>query len=246
MGVRLVAKGVDAESFATEYAAPVRRGLEAIHFLNTNLVKAARNYAPGKEQGRVIGAPVPQTAYLSCKGTVNCIESAMSETEAMTVFVVARTATDGSIVAERPMFMGNYQGLNVDGGAAWGSSIYLSDLNRITATAGFGADAASNVNSRAGVTKTAVANQWALYMLQVSSAGVTIRDFTSNLTQNTGASIPRRLATGKIRIGSGQSNLLGSCDVALFQGHSLLLTEAEIQTTVADLRAYMLRKGVVV
>ncbi|MNP62575.1 hypothetical protein D3C76_1578700 [compost metagenome] len=83
-------------------------------------------------------------------------------------------------------------------------------------------------------------------MLQVSSAGVTMRDFTSNLIQTTNASTPRRLSTGKIRVGSGQTNLLGLCDIAVFQGHSALLTDAEIQTTVVDIRAYLLRKGVVV
>ncbi|HGM5587122.1 TPA: hypothetical protein ACKP2Y_003487 [Pseudomonas putida] len=246
MGTRIVAKDVDAEAFATEYAAPIRRGLEAIHFLNGSLVKAARNYAPGKAQGKVVGAPVPQAAYLSCKGTVNCIETAMSEAEAMTLFIVARTPADGTVSAERPMFLGNYQGLAADGGAAWGVSIFVNSENRVTATGGFGADAASNTNVLAGVTKPQLANKWGLYMLQVSSAGVTMRDFTSNLIQTTNASTPRRLSTGKIRVGSGQTNLLGLCDVAVFQGHSALLTDAEIQTTVADIRAYVLRKGVVV
>lgn len=246
MGVRLVAKGVDAESVATEYAAPVRRGLEAVHFLNTSLTKAARNFAPGKGQGKVVGSPVPQAAYLSCKGTVACIESAMAESESMTLFIIARTAADGSVVPDRPMFLGNYQGQNVDGGTAWGVSIYLGALNRITATAGYGSDAASNTNVLAAVTKTAVANLWGLYMIQVTPTAVVIRDFTSGLTQSASPSLPRRLAIGKIRIGSGQSNLLGSCDVAAFQGHSVALTEAEIQSTVADLRAYAARRNITV
>lgn len=246
MGVRLVAKGVDAESVATEYAAPVRRGLEAVHFLNTSLTKAGRNFAPGKGQSKVVGAPVPQAAYLSCKGTVNLIETAMAESESMTMFVIARTAADGSVAADRPMFLGNYQGQAGDGGAAYGVSIYLSALNRITATAGYGSDAGTNTNVLAGVTKPAVANLWGLYMIQVTPTAVVMRDLTSGLTQTTSASLPRRLATGKIRIGSGQTNLLGACDVAVFQGHSVALTETEIQTTVADLRAYAARRGIIV
>lgn len=244
MGVRFVAKGVNGEPTAREYAAPVRRGLEAIHFLNESLAKCERNFAPDKVKGTQVGDPVPQAAFLSCKGTVNCIETSMSESESMTMFVIARTAADGSVVAERPMFIGNYQGKHVDGGNAFGVSIYLSALNRITGTAGFGADAAANENKLAGITKAAVANLWGLYMFQVSPVAVTLRDFTANLTQVTSASTPRRMATGKIRVGSGQSNLLGSCDIALFQGHSVLLTEQEIQATVADLRAYALRRGI--
>lgn len=246
MGVRLVAKGVDAESVATEYAAPVRRGLEAVHFLNTSLTKAARNFAPGKGQSKVVGAPVPQTAYLTCKGMVNFIESAMSETESMTMFVIARTAVDGSVVADRPMFLGNYQGQAGDSGPAYGVSIYLSALNRITATAGYGSDAGTNTNVLAGVTKPAVANVWGLYMIQVTPTAVVMRDFTVGLTQTTSASLPRRLSTGKIRIGSGQTNLSGNCDVAVFQGHSVALNESEIQATAADLRAYAARRGLTV
>lgn len=247
MGVRLVAKGVDAEQFASEYSAPVRRGLEAIHFLNVSVAKAAKNYAPGKSQGVVIGAPVASAAYLSCNGTVNCIETSVPETDNLTIFVVARTAADGSVVAERPMFFGNYQGLHVDGGAAYGMSLYLSAHNRMSGTAGFGASVADNANVQAGITKPAVANLWALYMVQVSASGTTTRDFTAGMVQTTGpAGKPRRLATGKIRIGSGQSNLLGACDVAVFQAHSVVLTEAEIGITVADIRAYMSRRGVTV
>ncbi|MNH21743.1 hypothetical protein D3C79_815680 [compost metagenome] len=125
-------------------------------------------------------------------------------------------------------------------------SIYASALNRVTATAGYGATAEANENKVSGVTKPALANQWGLYMMQVSAAGLTMRDFTANLSQFISASAPRRLATGKIRIGSGQSNFTGLCDVAVFQGHSELLDESEIQTTVADMRAYALRRGIVV
>ncbi|AJQ47965.1 MULTISPECIES: hypothetical protein [Pseudomonas] len=247
-GVRLVAKGIDAEQFASEYSAPVRRGLEAIHFLNTTPAKAAKNYAPGKdkEQGKIVGAPVASSGFLSCKGTVDCIETAVAETENMTIFVAARTAVDGSVAADRPMFFGNYQGFNIDGGVAWGVSLYLSGLNRITGTAGFGVDAADNTNIVSGVTRT-VASKWGLYMLQVSAAGTTIRDFTTGLSQTIApAGRPRRLALGKVRIGSGQTGLLGACDVAIFQAHNVVLTEAEIQATVADHRAYLARRGIVV
>lgn len=246
-GVRLVAKGIDAEQFASEYSAPVRRGLEAIHFMNTTVAKAAKNYAPGKDQGLIIGAPEPASGYLSCKGTVNCIETSVSESENMTLFVVARTAADGSIAADRPMFLGNYQGTNADGGPAWGVSLYLSALNRVTGTGGFGVDAADNTNVLAGVTKPAVANKWGLYMVQVSAAGITTRDFTSGLVQSTSPSgRPRRFSSGKVRVGSGQTNLLGACDVAVFQAHSVVLNETEILATAADLRAYVSRRGIVV
>jgi hypothetical protein len=247
MGVRVIAKGVDAEQYATEYAAPIRRGLEAIFFLNTSLEKSARNYVAGKPQGSIVGSPVANPNYLATKGRVNYVQTQLAETADMTIFVLARTSADGSVIAERPMLFGNYQTLNADGGAAFGVCMYLTSPTRFNAGAGFGADAAANELRLAGLTKADIANKWNLYGMVVSSAGLTLRDFTTNQTSTApGVALPRRLASGKIRIGSGVTAFDGSADMAVFQAHSVALTETEIQTTVADLRAYAARRGIVV
>lgn len=253
MPTQLIAKGVNAEPDATEFSAPIRRGLEAIHFTNvTGQLPASRilqNYAPGKSKfpARLQGSPTPTPSYLSCTGLTNLLETSMSETDEMTLFVVARTAVDGSASATRPMFMGNYRGVNADGGAAFGVGMYLSALNRISATAGVGANAADNTNIVSGVTKPVVANVWSLLAMRVSAAGVLMRDYTGNL-ENTVAlgGKPRRKALGKIRVGSGQSDLTGACDIGLFQGHSVALTDDEMLTTALKLRAYMARVGITV
>ena len=246
MGVRVIAKGVNAEDFATEYAAPVRRGLEGIFFLNTSLNKAARNFAASKPQGAVVGSPVPSLLALAVKSRVNYIQTQISEVAEMTFFMVCRTAADGSVAADRPMFFSNYQGVNADGGASFGLAFYLTSPTRLSGGASYGADAASNELKLAGITKASVANSWGLFSLSVGLTGVTLRDHTVGNSATISASTPRRTATAKIRIGSGVSAFDGSSEIAVFQAHSVALNDSEIATTVADLRAYMSRRGVAV
>ena len=245
MGVRLIAKGVNAEDFATEYAAPVRRGLEGVFFLNTSLSKAARNFAASKPQGSVVGGPVPSALALAVKSRVNYIQTQISEVAEMTFFMACRTAADGSVSADRPMFFSNFQGQAADGGAAYGLSFFLTTGSRLSFGGGYGADAASNDQKLAGFTKTGVANAWVLYSASIGPSGVTLRDHTAGLTNTlSSGGLARRVATAKLRIGSGITSFDGSADIAVFQAHSVALNDAEIATTVADIRAYMSRRGV--
>lgn len=245
MGVSIKAKDVDAESYAVEYSAPVRRGLQGIHFLNQSVEKAAHNYAPGKTSGTVAGAPVPSAGYLTCTNMANYIQTDVVESDLMTIFVAARAATDGTDSATRAMFTSTFRGVAADGGVAQGVGVYVSAANSINGFAGFGADAAGDTRESAVITDTPTA--WGLYMVQVSAGAVSVRDFTRNLTATENSAAGRRKTTSKLRIGSGYTYAgSGQCNVGVWQAHDVVLTESEIQTTVADLRAYMLRKGVTV
>ncbi len=245
MGVSIKAKDVDAESYAVEYSAPVRRGLQGIHFLNQSAEKAAHNYAPGKTSGTVAGTPVAAAGYLTCTNMANYIQTDVAEADLMTIFVAARAATDGTDSATRAMFTGTFRGVASDGGIAQGVGVYVSAVNRVGSFAGFGADAAGDTLVNALITVTPTV--WGLYMLQVSAGSVVVRDFTRNLTTTSNSAAPRRKSTNKLRIGSGYTyGGAGQCDVGVWQAHDVVLTETEIQATVADLRAYMLRKGITV
>lgn len=249
MGVRLIAKDVDAENFATEYAAPVRRGLEAIHFLNTSIQKSARNYAPGKPSGGVVGNPVAYSDRLACKGLTDYIQSSCPEFDSMTFFCIGRSSEDNSSDAKRPGFFGNYSmsGIGVDGGAADGTVMYFRTAGNMAAAAGYGNTAADKTFPLATLSALDAA-KWSLYVVQVSAAGITFRDVTNNRssTQSGTGGLPRRRSLTKFQVGSNPSRFGGTCDVAVWQAHSVALTEEEITTTIADLRAYALRKGIVV
>ena len=247
MGVRLIAKDVDAEAFATEYSAPVRRGLEGIHFLNTSPQKAARNYAPGKKSGTVVGAPVALADRLSTVGLVSYIQSEVQETDLMTFFCVARSGDSNTSAGTRPGFFGTFRGLAADGGVADGVIMFFSGPGNISVNAGYGTTEADKVSPRAALASTNAAN-WALYVCVVTATGVTFRDITNNRAATTPASpaLPRRRSLNKFRLGSTFNDFSGSCDLAVWQAHSVVLNEDEITTTIADLRAYALRKGIVV
>lgn len=108
MGVQVVAKGVDAEQYATEYAAPVRRGLEGIFFTNTSTEKCAHNYAPGKQSGSIVGVPVPNAAFTTFKGMTNYVQTPIAETESMTLLVIAKAVVVPGDVEQVPLFLGSY------------------------------------------------------------------------------------------------------------------------------------------
>lgn len=249
MGVRLIAKDVDAEAYATEYSAPVRRALEGIHFLNGSPQKAARNYAPGKISGAVVGLPTAFSDRLSTVGLVSYIQSSVAETDAMTIFCIARSGDANTSDATRPGFFGNYSyaGVAADGGAADGTVMYFRVAGGMAVAAGYGNTAADRIFPIASLPTTDAA-KWALYVVIVSTAGITFRDVTNNraITQTGTTGLPRRRAVNKFRLGSNYDRFGGICDMAVWQAHSAVLTEEEIATTTADLRAYAARKGITV
>ncbi|WP_343595503.1 hypothetical protein [Pseudomonas sp.] len=241
MGVQVVAKGVDAEQYAVEYAPPVRRGLEGIFFTNTSLEKAARNYAAGKSAGSIVGAPVVNDAYITCKGMTNFIQTNILETESLTMLVIAKSSALGGSPDEIPLVCGSY-----GSGALSGACMYMPVPDRLSGTGGFGNDDASNANVTASISPTPT-SKWGLYSVQVSPAGVTTKGHTSGLTNTFTQTVPRRLAGRTMRIGSGYSNSQkGTVDIAMFQHYSVLLTADELAKTVADIRAYAARRGILV
>lgn len=234
---RLIAKGVNAEDFALEYAAPVRRGLEGMFFLNSNLEKLARNYAPAKAQAKVVGSPSVSTNWATLTGASNYIQTEIDETESMTLFVIFRSG----LVSGGPgvMPIGNY---NV--GSPTGISIYSANPDRVAGTAGSGNDDASNTNNTCSVIGYPISN-WGLYSVVITPTGISARNHTANLSNTAVISMPRRLAPRKLRIGSGYSSqLAGTCDIITAQIHSIAMTEEERLATVNDHRAYAARRGI--
>lgn len=247
MGVRIIAEDSDAESMATEYSSPVRRGLQEIHFLNTSQSKAAHNYAPDKKSGSIVGSPVVSADRMSAVGLVSFVQTATTETSEMTAYIVAKTSDDGSANAKRPAFFGTFSGVAADGGLSYGVTFYLGAVDAIAFGASYGNSASDIRNIRAYIPPTNV-KSWALYELIVDASGVYMNDLTNNakISAAPPAGLPRRPSTNKLRIGSAYNDLAGSCDVALFQSHSVVLTEIERTAVIADLRARALDRGITV
>lgn len=242
MGVRIIATGVDAEQYASEYSSPVVRGLEAIFFENTSLSKVSHNYVPAKPSGTIVGTPLPTSSATTFKSQSNYVMTDVSETDSMTWFIVARSELDGTNQSSRAVFLGNYDSTQNPPG----SGMYIQNTNRIAGFGCFGVDAGSNALISSSVNSTKVVTDWNLYAVIVQAGGVTMHNLTTNQTGVVANANPRRKGTGKIRIGSSITTYTGQCDIAVGQLHSVTLTETEIQTVAADLRAYVLRKGLTV
>lgn len=244
MGVRIAAPNVDAEAYATEYSAPIRRALEAIHFLNSTPAKSAHNYAPGKVSGSVVGSPVASAASLSVKSLANYIQAAVSETSEMTLFIAARTSDSLGADANRPMFVGTFNGPAAVGGTSSGLSVFATDTT-IRCTVGLTDSGGAAAAQSASIVNT-YASVWSLYVLRVSATSVSVRDVTHGITSTTTYPVGsvRRPTTNQFRIGSGFTSFQGVADVAACQIHSAALTEEEIQTTIVDIRGYLARKGI--
>ncbi|MBK5008378.1 hypothetical protein IAE33_000238 [Pseudomonas sp. S60] len=245
MGVQFLADGVDAEAYVTEYSPPVRRAVEAIHFTNNSLAKAVRNYVKGKAQGSVVGTPVVLADRVTCNSLTNFLQLGVQEPSQLTLFLIARSGDANSSGATRPGFVGTYDGLAADGGAADGLAMFFSGNGQVSVNAGYGNTASDKTFPRANLS-AADAASWALYSIIVSTAGIIFTDHTNNrtVTQSTTGGLPRRPTVNKLRLGSLFKDYAGSCDVAALQLHSAVLTASEQALTVADLRAYAARKGI--
>jgi hypothetical protein len=248
MGVRIVAKGVNAEPYATEYASPVRRALEGIHFLNGSLEKAARNFAPGnKAQGSVVGTPVIGAGFLKCTGLLNFIQTGLADSRNGTLFVVFRNAVDDGANGNKSMPAGNYRSSGAALPGASGVGFYagsaVSRVNGVAACAATDGDVSTVVVSTTQVTPL---TSWSMSVMTFSDSQLVNRNLTVPYSTTTAMPFIRRVSPDRLRIGSGYSSYPGVCDVAAFQYHSAVLTEAEIQAVYADLKAYVLRQGIAV
>lgn len=250
MGTRIVAKDVDAEDTATEYLAPVRRGLEALHLTNKSPAKALKNYAPGKSNGTFIGTPpIISDDYLQFDALSAYIQTGVVETEQMTIFGVVRSSDTLATSGTRPMYWGTYMSLPQSGGSVttYGIAAFSSAANTISAVAGRGTSTYDDVSGAINV--AADLSGWTL-VCQETGVGVgketRITNYTTGATAITALATPRLVSAGKLRIGSGYSTYAGLGDIALWQCHNVLLTSEEIATVVADLRALASRHGIYV
>jgi hypothetical protein len=252
MGTAFIAKNSNAEnSGLRKFIPPVTRNLEAWHFLNTDVMKAARNYAMDKPDAQVIGAPAEFGSYIQFKGQANYLQTQVADATTQTIFSVIRSKDTLVDVAHSPAFYGTYST------AALGGALYWDSTNAaLVKTGARYSDAGQTTQTSAPISQSAASNQIAIgdWSLIVD---VTKSDFNRsiNATKNstrTSASVTygRAPASVPFRVGSaypGSSLWAGTADMAMWAHYSTELTDAEIAAVIARIRAYMSqRHGIVV
>ena len=247
MGTALIAKNTNAEDAGIrKFIPPVTRNLEAWHFLNTSVMKAAINYAIDKPDAQIIGAPSEFDSYIQFKGQANYLQTEVADSVTQTIFSVIRSKDTLVDVAHSPAFYGTYSS------ASPGAALYWDSTNAaLVKTGARYSDVGLTTQTSAPISQSQASGQivigeWSLIV------DVTKADFNRsiNATKNstrTSASVTYGRAPASIpfRVGSayaGSQNWAGSADMALWAHYSTELTDSEIVAVIARIRAYMLQR----
>lgn len=253
MGTIIKVAGLDAESAsAAAYISPVSRGLEAIHFLNGSAAKIIRNYALGKEDGALVGTPVAVNAgFADFSGISSGVLTSMSEPLEGTFFIVCKTTDDGASSGKYPSFFSSVGGKLVSDPSKSAPGIGLWNAPSLRFAQGVMRGDGTMAFANNAMTATAT-ETWALYVCVLKSTA-----FGSMTNKTTGVvagpqdsagmlGLPRARSDAKIKLGQVQAGYTGNCQIAAFQGHSVVLSDAEIEKVVKDIRSYVARKGITV
>lgn len=256
MGTSIRAKGINAEAFATEFAAKVRRGLRGIYFTNESLTKARHNYAPANINPEAVnyGAdPTPSTNYTTFySGALNpqgsaSLDTRIPETVEQTVFLVQR-AKDSNLWPDTPTMDAKYRTMSL---SSWGvtepgqgAALYYTSKTRISFVGGI-SDGPTSTSYTIGVAANPV--EWQLISARIKEGQITIKNHTQNVSASATNVNPRRLSGRTMLLGGVYSVSYGGIvDIAVAQIHDVFLTDAEESATVASIRAYCLRRGITV
>ncbi|MGO1160532.1 hypothetical protein ACTOV4_01075 [Brucella sp. C7-11G] len=236
----------EASLSAKKYLPSVLDGLEAWHFMDGGVERAALNFALGKPDADIVGTPVAGEGYVRFKGLTNFLQGKLPEALEETTFIVARTLDALSSDATRPMLCGTFRNPAIADPArsSFGSAIYMTEAVTAHGTAGRRRPDGSFTSGGAGTVANVV--NWALYCLTVSEATTVMRDYTTGTTRVTAETGTRDVSSGKHRIGSGFQQFGGECDIALYARYSRALDTVDRNALVTEIRQIVALEGVVV
>lgn len=246
MGTAIIAKNSNAEnSGMRKFIPPVTRNLEAWHFLNNGVAKAATNYALDKPDAQVVGAPLEFPSYIQFKGLTNYLQTDVAESATSTTFSVIRTKDTLVGADHTPAFYGNYRS-----GVAGGSYLAVAvSGGALTKVASRFSDPSQAAATSSPITLSAEAinlGGWSL-IIDITRAGFNaIQNATTGvIRERTDVTYGRSISPGKYLVGSAyeaSSMWKGTADMAMWAHYSTELTTSEIAAVVARIRAYMLRR----
>lgn len=237
-----------AEGFATKFLPPVSEGLLAWHFLNGSLEKAARNYAIGKPDASIVGAPTIGAGSVGFKGLANFLQTSIEEVTTGTYYMIGKTTDTRADNAHNPMYFGTFQSPAASGGGnTFGVSMAWSSPSVISGFASRGTSTADDTSAAAQLTNLNP-NTWALYCLR--TPGVGQGNVLTNLTTGAEAVGPagadRLRSTGRFRIGSGYQTYEGLCDMAHWSAFAGYHTTEQMAAVYKTLKPYAAKWGITV
>lgn len=215
---------------------PVTSGLEGAFLFGDGVAQMGRNYAPGKPDATVVGAPVSGAGF----GVFNefgYLNTGISETAEMTIITVCRDSS--GLVDPKPGFIGNH--LDVPLG---GVAIFTA-----TETLFRGQNVKNNLSDYCSVSANGTVATFTPLAFRVKN------NATSLLTNLTSGAAAGSASSGARTVDSANKILVGRIPSEGFKGlndqvaaliYSRAITDAELTSMTVWLRKYCASHGIVV
>lgn len=241
-GLKITVPGADVEAYSPAFSADAPSGLIGLFFLNGSLEKACRNLADPSKPGVVVGEPVVASGFMQFKSGSNFLNTALFETNDMTIMSACRSLDTLADDAHRPMYVSNFRPISVSGKTSYGVSLYASGTNIIS-------QSRSRENGSGGTTSTPanIASNdnaaWALYCGRVRTDRVELNNLTTNVSAQSAVSQPRWISPEPMRIGSSYAPAYtGTSEIAVVGIWNRWLENDEVYAMEDQLRAYLARR----
>lgn len=224
------------------YAPRIADGLVICSIFGDTMADSVRNFAPGAAPLEVVGSPTIEANYARCVGTTNFFETGVADSEEATVIAVARQITDGSTNALSPIVIGNYN----SAAGLKGQSLYFNDSGGSNAVKFISHVTTGGVET--GIASAVLADVSSFRLVGGYFGGGLngVFDATGGGPDDQDATADSRDLGATMRIGSGYTTFLGTCDVAMVWKFSRRLTATERAIVVSDTRALMAARSITV
>ncbi|CAN7332410.1 hypothetical protein LJR143_001682 [Pseudoxanthomonas sp. LjRoot143] len=255
MGVILRANGVSFEANPVGFVPPVPDGLEYWNYLGVDATTSARNLAPGKAPGAVVGDPVFAGGYatLNPLGFIQtqALQSADLTLVAafrLTAEVSAQVMSNNSSARKAPLTGSTF------GASLWTQAGTLGDNNVGISFNQNQFDGTSAHNGQttliASLSNQAI-NTWRCVAgIHTDSTNQSVvRNLSNGTSATVTASAPNTIpdiGAGPFRIGYGNNSGLGTgaSDIAFAAVYSRALALAELQAVYDHAKAYLAKRGI--
>lgn len=129
----------DASGLGLGFDPPITDGLEAFFLFGGDITQSAKNHAPNKPNGVIVGSPVIGTGFARFQGDQSWLQTDVSDEIAMTIICIGRCTDAMTSAATRPSFAGNQTGNSISGlhtGGGAGVNIYQKSAGKLCLRAG--------------------------------------------------------------------------------------------------------------
>jgi hypothetical protein len=213
-------------------------GLEIAHFFGGTLDNSLRNFSYGKPVSAGVGVPTINPNSVSLKGATNYVQSAMADANEMTLLVAFKPV---EAVASIPV--GNL--VSTTDGTTRKVAIAYSSNMLVSAFRG------TDTNGAGATTPTALVVGAPVCLALRNSIGAGADVILNNLTKGEvgkQANLGTPSLGSPMRIGGGynSASYVGKTEVYAVLGFNRKLTDVELATLYAWLKAYCARRSIVI